>query len=711
VFATLDAASILSVLALILVPGVSLAVVACDPDSTRPQTLLAASLGLGYAAVLVVSFGLALAHVLERPWILVAWAAVSIAAAATAVATGRAGRHLRTARRDLAASPIAATADVVVIATLCVVRTSFVPVVNIDPTTLRYWADAVEISDAHGFWPTTLQWDRVLPQTVSKVGLNAFNADVATLLGRAPLRPLGALLFVVSIGLGVMLIALAREIGLRAAAPIVPVLALLAPGGAFLRSNLARDLNHNLAENWGRLVAFAALVLAIRVVQRATAGPSGDTAAGEAAVPEARRPTIARGELVAVGVLLGAASVTHLVATVAVGGLLAVYTLASIAWSWSAAETRAAIGSVAAIAAIAIGIGAAGIVLAPGEEGFAGAFDQAAYRAVVERNHLPPDFDPTRFIATGRVHGGPTIDTRAVVASFERSVTGRPTSGASGVGPGGLPVPEMALLGAGLAGVLVFGGRSLRIVATTCVAFALLLLGVALAFAVHYHEFALAAFGPRRLFDYLALVWALAAALVLELVWVRASAGRALADAGSLLVTVALLAALAPAARAPADAVRPGASEMALLSWIRANVPCDGRVLLDRRTLATFETMTGHAGVVEGMGPHIRPSVLTIAIQRILEATTFFQDPASGRAYLARNGVAAVVVSTYAHPLGGWLRLDGERTRAVAGTPYLVPEFRNAAGIVYGVEGFTPNASLPSVAGRPGYDCPSPSVP
>jgi hypothetical protein len=169
---------------------------------------------------------------------------------------------------------------------------------------------------------------------------------------------------------------------------------------------------------------------------------------------------------------------------------------------------------------------------------------------------------------------------------------------------------------------------------------------------------------------------------------------------------IALAAALGLALAVPRRGANdPGASEVALLSWIRANVPCEGRVLLDRRTLATFETLTGHAGVIEGMGPHIRPSVLTIAIQRILEATAYFRDPASGRAYLDRNGVAAVVVTTLSHPLGGWVRLGHERPSAVAATPYLVPEFRNAAGTVYGVEGFAANPELPSVRGRPGYDC------
>ena len=49
-------------------------------------------------------------------------------------------------------------------------------------------------------------------------------------------------------------------------------------------------------------------------------------------------------------------------------------------------------------------------------------------------------------------------------------------------------------------------------------------------------------------------------------------------------------------------------------------MPCDGTVLADRRTLGTFEAMTRHAGAVEGMGPYLRPMVLSTAIRTLLAA-------------------------------------------------------------------------------------------
>ena len=69
-------------------------------------------------------------------------------------------------------------------------------------------------------------------------------------------------------------------------------------------------------------------------------------------------------------------------------------------------------------------------------------------------------------------------------------------------------------------------------------------------------------------------------------------------------------------------------------------------LLADRRTLGTFQAIAGRAGVMEGMGPHIRPAVLELAIGEIFRGRAFFERPAHGLAYLRERAVAAIVSGT-----------------------------------------------------------------
>jgi hypothetical protein len=145
--------------------------------------------------------------------------------------------------------------------------------------------------------------------------------------------------------------------------------------------------------------------------------------------------------------------------------------------------------------------------------------------------------------------------------------------------------------------------------------------------------------------------------------------------------------------------------QVGLLRWIGEHVPCEGRVLADRRTLGTFQTMTGHAAVLEGMGPHIRPEVLTRAIGELLLAKDFFEDPRRGRRYLNERGVAMVVATRPFAEFAGWGRVAKLRPHPFQDIGYLRPVYVSPVGIVYLVEGSVPDPSLPAVEGRPGFRC------
>jgi hypothetical protein len=131
------------------------------------------------------------------------------------------------------------------------------------------------------------------------------------------------------------------------------------------------------------------------------------------------------------------------------------------------------------------------------------------------------------------------------------------------------------------------------------------------------------------------------------------------------------------------------ASMLPALDWIEHNVPCTGRVLADRRTLGAFEAATARVGVLEGAGPYFRIDVLRVALTTILEARRFLGDPDRYRDFLARNHVAAVVLTrSGGGPLGprpirpvAWARF--------ARAPFLERVVQTPAATVYRVTTFT----------------------
>jgi hypothetical protein len=121
--------------------------------------------------------------------------------------------------------------------------------------------------------------------------------------------------------------------------------------------------------------------------------------------------------------------------------------------------------------------------------------------------------------------------------------------------------------------------------------------------------------------------------------------------------------------------------------------------------------MTRHAGVTEGMGPYLRPAVLATAIRELLDARRFFLDPVGNGDYLRREGIAAVVVTSYDQTLGG---VGGPLKAGVAirsrldSIPSLRLEASSSTVRVYRVTTFDPAAArtrFPDVRRLPGYRC------
>ncbi len=699
----LSPAAIALVFALLLLPGFGITFAIQPPGAAPLPVRTGLAFAFGYATIALTSLGLALMHVL-RPGVFLGSAGL-ITVVVWALALRRVREHLRALRDDIAGQWIRYVTLLGVLAGTIVVRTTYVPIVNFVPTTLRYWADGVEIADAHAIPSTTLQWGHLLQPTVSKVALNTFNATMSLFLGREPLGSAGALLFVVSIGLVFLGYALAEELGIRWLAPLVPLLLFL--NERIGNTELTSDLHQNLAEDWGRLAVLGALVLAVRALK-----PGAEP--GEPGTEEASRSrSSAVREGMLAGAMFGVAAGTHLIPTAAGLAFAGGYAIMRMVVDHGVVRVLRTSAAALAIAAV---VGAAVLVLPKGDLGFKGAQGKAAYEKMIHDLGLPATFDPTEFLVFGTVEAASRpypYSPGHVLPDFTYQVLHQNASNES---TQRLPLAKallpsaLALLGVVI--LMVFGGADLRAMAGTAVIFTLVLIGVSLAFAARYHLYALETFGNRRLFNYVPIPFVLVAAGVGEL-GLRWLGRRAGGDgprtwippvvAGVMAVAIAVV--LLPSTRAPGIRLRAGPN-LELVNWVGQHDPCQGYILTDRRTLASFEATVGRAAVLEGMGPHVRPDVLELAIGEMFRAGDFFRDPENGLSYLRARGVAYVVTTNefvLVHSLGGWRRVGPSDPLQLAKVPFLQAVFANNAGTVYRVAGFAPSPSMPDPSKQPGF--------
>jgi len=689
---------VLLAFAYVLVPGVGLCLAARLAAGRSFFTFLALSFGLGYTGVSLVSLALVLLDIFQPLLFGVAWVGVSSIAWAIAIRGGSLGAQAQGWVRHALADPWTAAGTSLALIGVTVTRFTIDPLVNLAPTVLRYWADGLQIADAGRIPGGTLQWGTVIQPSTSKVVLNAFSAGASFLLGRDPLTSSGALLLVVAVGLVIVTIGLLTELGV---ARLAAAGALLLFVDRAIPFDLTTDLDANVAENWGRLLALSAMLftaIALRI------GPSNDGSRSSGAVGFGSEHSAP----LAAGVILGAAASTHLVA--ASFGLAAVcaFALASMVIEGSVKQVVARTGMTLGVALI---VGGTILMSAPGDLGFKGAVGPGAYRDLRVELGLRPTFDPTRFIATHDVEAAYIQDPLTlgdVAEQFAHKLVG---SSALREKPGEEASPWFLLgptvIALVLAGTLLLvGSRSIRIVSLAAVLLAGVLFAVGVLFAWRYDVFVLEYFGTRRLFSYasIPLIFIVTAVGETALSWLgrRGVGARGASVVGCAVVLLVAVTLIPGSVRTE----KGQAAEVALLGWVGRTVPCEGRVLADHRTLGTFETITGHAAVLEGMGPHVRPSVLTRAIEEVFLARAFFLDPGTGRSYLRERGVAAIVVAKG----GGGFSFGGYSIarvppRRLDRVPFLRRAFENGAGIVYLVDGYGPDPALPRVAGRPGFRC------
>jgi hypothetical protein len=372
---------------------------------------------------------------------------------------------------------------------------------------------------------------------------------------------------------------------------------------------------------------------------------------------------------------------------------------------------RPAVSAWAIAACVAAVVGGVVLLAAPGEAGFEGSGRTEEYRDLAADLGLQPNFDPTRYLALGQAVGPPSSDgfydpPGAIYHEFVRRA----------VGEGRLRRPLLVLFPVAVIGAAFVVGRwgrdRLRVTALASMGLVGVILGTGLAFNYAYEVYVLAEFGPRRLFDYTGMAAVLLGAALVETAVHRLTEQWRVGPRTAMvvaLVGVVVLAGLAlPRTVPPEERESILATGVRPLDWVRTNVPCEGRVLADRRTLATFELFTGHAGVLEGMGPYLRPDLLGVAIRELLDAEAFFADPVGGESYLRERGVAAVVVTAYAQTLGGVggpLRVSRLGLHDLDDVPFLKPVARSETVSVYRVTGFDASSATMDVDSLPGYAC------
>ena len=652
----MNAATALLATAVVVVPGLAASLALFPDRDLGLATRLASIWAFGYALVALVAIGLALVGSLARGWFLIAYAVVC--AGVWALAAWR--RGWRSAHPSWPAPPgWPAVAGLAGLGVFAVYHWSLSPYLQFGVSTpFRYWADGLELAQAHDIPARTLQWGTHYPTTVSKVAFNAFGAGQSLILQTSSLQAIAALTWLGAVGLFLALWAVADQLGLRWTAPLLPLLLLAVPGGWPLENAMSQDIVLFRAENFGRLVALTAFALAVYGLRRGAA---------------------AKLQLAAAGALLGVAALIHLIPVVVVAAMLLLYAFAAGLGSLpvrSAAVRFAAIGGTAVLAYALL------LAASRGSLGLQGAQSTASYTS------YPGGVDPTAYFRTGHpVLFAPGASATQLIQHYaERGL-------AAGSGEVGAAFAALGVLVLAALAAVVFLERRLAPVVVAAVGLAVVLVIAAIGFAHHYTVMIQSTFGERRLFDYAGLSVALLVLVVAEALAVRAGRLQPVLAAGMVGIGVAVL--LATSIHTPATLKRwQGAATTAAVTrnvfdLVSRRVPCDARILPNFRSEGVFEAVTGRRSVMEGMSPYLRPAMLDRVLGLVKRTRTFFHDPNADRAFAAAERVDYVLVIPQDMVIGEdgipyrrrplppvpWLHLigtaSGARLYAVAGAPHV----------------------------------------
>jgi hypothetical protein len=663
---------LLAVLACLLAtPGLPAAVIAIPRGRTSVITRSAVTFGLGYAASAGCAFALAVAHVFRLATFLALWLVVSAALWVLACWRRSLRDQVSAIVADLSENRLLLLIGAVILAVLLIIHVRYLYVLN-GPRYI-YYLDGAQIANSHGVPATTLEYGQAWPPTTDKILLDAFTG-VVVLLNPATVVGPPVLLLVATAGTSVGLWAAGWELGLRRAAVLLPVLYL----GNTLVGDPAIGIAYTdyRAEDFGRAVAFCGL------------------AAGIAAVRE-RGWRLA----VAAGMILAAASGTHLIPVVVVVLALCLAGLAQVgpaqigpALAGPDADIprpSRALLRLSWVGAVAGVIGIVVRVLAGGSFGLDGAENPASYHAA------HPAFDLTAYL-----YGGLMIPPY----SGQTQWYGAPGRVAEFMLTGSIELPGwrvwLWVVMALLAAAVLLLARQLRQLAVVGLGIVAGTVGLAILFSVSYETYIEQTFGIRRLATYVALgVSLLMVGLAEGLFGVVDRALPRLATVLPALAVLGVAAWLLPTASVSAQSAFDGQQRLALVNWVRTATPCGARFLVNQRTEGTFTELTGRLAVLEGMGPFLRTRRLPYVVQLVLSAKRFFRAPIRHEMFLVRHRISYVVVASEFQELGYQAPIGWPNLRELNRARFLRPVFSTQSIVVYRVLGAPVPAPSPLLRG------------
>ena len=663
-------------LVLIVPPGLGAVLALYPPGMLSLATRVALVFGLGFVITGGLAFGLTILSVLGPITFLALVVPVTVTLWVVALRRASLRTHARALAEELRADRGSLVVGFVVLAAIAGVYTTYLADFPTG-TPFRYWVDGMELADAGGIPRQTLHYGALFPPVTSKMFLNAFTAGAHYVTSWNVPGAIQGMLWIAAVGMAAGLWATARELGLRYAAPLVPV--LLVANRVVLGDEMTGDLTEYRAEVIGRFVAFAFLPLALRTLR------------------ERRRldATVA-----AVG--LGAAAGTHLVSFGAVAIVIGWYGLARFVLD---ADRRRLLRPAAALAGMTAVVAPVVLLLPRGEIGFEGAASPGSYR----RTDVP--FDKSRFLFSGDTRpadqpprGAFYVPPGGVVHTFVQEAfdwePGSPLAGTAGN-------VAVGVLGVALGGLIFLRfPAQLRPIGLVAVGMAATLVVAALAFSYAYDVFIPATFGVRRLSDYASWPVILIGCALIEAALLLWRARRpALTTAVGLSAALAAAALVAPSAALARSQLVDSALARDALGWVRRNTPCSARVLSNQRTVGAFRVLTGRVAVLEGMGPFLRPAMLDVVVGKILDTRALFRDPAANRDFLIREGIDVVLVAKrfrlgYSAEVG-----TIPRSRALSDVPFLRPLHRGRTFDAYEVVGLPRRGGFPDPADHPAYRC------
>jgi hypothetical protein len=640
-------------------------------------TRVALGVALGCVVAGGVAFLLAVAHVLGPVSFFVALAAVTAGVWILALRRASLPEHARAIATEWREDRWPLVAGVLVLVGFALARLALSPLIHLQTSTSwRYWADAMQIADLGRIPSGVVQYGAVFPSVVNKVYLSALDAGITYAIGTEPIPGMGAMNWIGSVGLGVALWSLGRELGLRYTAALLPV--LLLSNRLVLNTELTADLVTFKAETFSRMVAFVGAAMAIRALR-------------------SRRGWA---DTLLTGLLFGVAAGIHIIPVIVAGALVAAYALARLLVD---RDPKGTLRVGAASAGLAVVIGAMILVLPHGDLGLRGAAAPGGYDVFAE------GFDPTLYVNSGTLPGKRVVGPRTFYLSPGNALEKYVNTGV-GSPPGPRPirrvwVPSVAFGGLAVAvAILMWFPRELKPVGLTAWGVGAAIVTLTWLFSLRYQLYIPAWFGVRRLFDYSSIPVVLIGLVLVEGALLASGRVRPwLAPVAGSIIVVLVAAVLLVDARPRS----PDPRAVALVQgfdWIRRNTSCDARFLPNAHTEGAFEALTGRVAVLEGATPFLRPTILAPIVRLLLQARDFFHDPELDESFLQAQNVDYVVVLAGGH-VGYRETIGATNTEALGRIASLREEFANQGMTIYRVTDSAPDGQGAEEAIHSGMSC------